>query len=163
MQAAIEREHPMYTHLRKHARIPLFFIRHTYGAEASRTVLELLAAFGMNPKNEVGLIQQLDSRLPVSLVNGVPTITYERRRTIQPLLIRAPLYSKGSYTQTYFIHIDGTAQQIAIRQTPLIDLIVHGADRMHAVHKHPQERNSTLFHLFEANQLVARKRKLIDW
>lgn len=158
-----QQEHPMYKHLQRHARLPLFIIRHTYGRDASRTVLELWAAFGMNPKNEKGLINQIDERLPVALVDDVPTITYDRKGITLPLLVRAPRNSSGSYSQTYFVHIDGRAHQISIKQTRLVDCIVSGATRMHQVHGHPQEQNSTLLHLFEANQLVARKRNLIDW
>lgn len=157
-----QQNHPMYRHLEKHARLPLFVIRHTHGREAARTVLELWAAFGMNRKDEKGLVDQIDANLPVALVDNVPTITYTHRNITHPLLIRIPRYSKGSYSLTYFIHIGNTAQEVAIKQTALVDLIVNGAEKMHRVHGHPQSRNATLYHLFEANQLVARKRKLID-
>lgn len=153
----------MYAHLKKHAGLPLFLIRCGYGANAAHTVLELWAAFGMNPKNEQGLVDQIDERLPITLVSGVPTITYTQKNIVHPLLIGAPPYSKISYPETYFVHIQGTAREIAIQRTRLIDWVVYGAEKMHTAHGHPQPRSSTRYHLFEANQLVARKRKLIDW
>lgn len=158
-----QQEHPIYRHLRKHARLPLFIIRHTYGREASRTVLELWAAFGMNPKNETGLVNQIEERLPVALVDEVPTVTYGKGGIHLPLLVRAPRNRSGSYAPTYFVHIDHQALEISIKRTGLVDCIVNGAARLHRVHGHPQEIHSTLLHLFEANQLAARKRNLIDW
>jgi len=160
----IERsQHPIYRHLETQAKLPLFIIRHMYGGDAARTVLEVWAAFGMNPKNEQGLIDQLDAQVEAALIDGIPTVTYKAGERTRPLLTPAPRYGNRAYAPTFFVHINHHARELSIKRTLLVDAVVEGATRLHTAHGHPQERNATLYHLFEANQLLARKRKLIDW
>ncbi len=155
--------HPMFAYLRGQTKFPRFVARYTEGADAERTMLEIWAAFAMNPKNENGLVRQLSIRLPVAVVDHVPTITYRKRGIVRPVLSRDPQNSTKAYPQTYFVHIGGYVHELAIRKSLLIDLIIEGAERMHRTRGVPQERNATLFHLFEAQQLVARTRGLIEW
>lgn len=153
----------MYGYVRGNAGIRLFLISRFYGQDAASTATEILVAFGMNVKNENGLVDQLSERTRVAFVQGIPTFLYTKRRLELPFLTPPKKFESNTYAASYYIHTEGRAQPVYVRKTRLIDWTVDAARMIHDRRQKPQDREAVLYHLFEAAQLVARRKGLIEW